>query len=154
MPTQNEKELGQKILEKLIEEVESAIRHHERTLEGLKQRLVEQLQRRDWLLLKKAEFAVDNREDDRSIADWVFKLLLERGEPMHVRDIVRELEANGIRSRGENGLMNTVMSALSRRNDLFTRIARGLYALTDEDSGQRRVNRKNRRSHKLELVNT
>lgn len=150
MQADDEQEMRRRIFEELIAEVEAAIRQHERTLEGLRQRIEAEFRRREWLLQKRAELTNDqHRESDRSVADWIVKALLEIDKPMHVREIVKTLESNGIQSKAENGLMNSVMSALSRRSDLFQRVERGHYALREQTGNNHSINRRHR---KLEPV--
>ena len=154
MTTQQEREFGDKILDKWLAEVEAAIHHYERTLEGLQQRLMAELERREWLLTKRAELEIDECQDHRSTANWISKVLLEHGKPMRVSEIVRTLESNDIPCTSENGLMNTVMSALSRRSDKFRRVDRGVYALADDDSSKVRAHGTRQTRRKLELVSS
>ena len=140
---QRELALRKQILKEMIGEVERAIHQFRRTQEGLQQRIEMEEHHRQSLVAKLESLAVQNRSDDEalSIADYVAKILYECGGPMHIREIVDALEQCGVTSEAQNGPLNSVMSALSRRSDLFRRIDRGQYALRES------VERKNRLAH-------
>lgn len=68
-----------------------------------------------------------------SIADWIYQLLLDGDREMQANEIIRELDLLGIAAQAES----SVLSALSRRSDLFERVARGRYRL----KGNRKADR-------------
>ncbi len=49
-----------------------------------------------------------------------------------VDELIRELGAKGVTSKGKSGLKGAVASVLSKRDDLFTWVSRGLYELKKE----------------------
>ena len=119
------------VLENMISEVDASIEQLRRTLEGLQQRIRDEERQRELLAEKHSEFAraAEPKEESTSIAEFVAKALMENGEPMRVKDIVRTLVENGITSSQGESPVNSVLSALSRRSDLFERVSRGCYVL-------------------------
>jgi hypothetical protein len=138
MQPQFEKEVRLKVLAELLDEVEAAIRQHRRTLEGLQQRIDLEIRQREMLIQKRNAVATE-RDSERTIAEYVAKVLYERGEPMQLREIVKTLEEYGVSSDAENGPLNSVMTALTRRRDLFRRVARGYYALKEASEERNRT---------------
>jgi hypothetical protein len=139
METCCEREIRQRILNEMIIDVEKSIQQFRRTLEGLQVRIETEERQRD-LLVQKRNALVHMLETEVSIADFVAKVLCERGEPMRVQEIVRALLENGITSSSGEAPVNSVLSAVSRRADLFVRVSRGLYTLRQDNSISRHHN--------------
>lgn len=70
-----------------------------------------------------------------SLVDQISALLREHGKSMRACDIARALQSRGVTTTSKNGLLPMVLSALSRRKQLFRKIKRGTYKLANsEDS--------------------
>ena len=151
MDTYCEIEIRQKILDELIADVESSIQQFRRTLEGLQQRIQAEERQRQLLQQKRNALHGGRVEESSSIADFVAKVLLERGEPMRVPEIVNALMENGIFSDTGSTRINSVLSALTRREDLFERVSRGQYVLKEQQV-KRRL--RGMSSSALELANS
>lgn len=65
----------------------------------------------------------------------VASVLRMKERPMRVTEIVQRLEELGVRSNSKKGILPNVVSALTRRDDLFEKKARGIYALRDAPGG-------------------
>ena len=59
----------------------------------------------------------------------IVQILLEKRLPMRATEIARELGELGVVTQSTKGLLPNVISALTRRKDLFRRIGRGTYEL-------------------------
>jgi hypothetical protein len=144
-------EIGQKILDELISDVEASIQQFRRTLEGLQERIQAEERQRELLQQKRDALHVRHIEDTSTVADFIAKVLLERGEPMRVPEIVNALVENGVYSDAGSARTNSVLSALTRRDDLFERVSRGQYAIK-EQLVRRRPHRMSLRT--MELANS
>lgn len=118
--------------------LETSTRRHqlERTLQGIQQKLELELHHLKLLEQKRNELVHARHSSpvfEISVADYIAKLLQERGIAMRPSEIVAALNDNGVKSSAESGLVSAVLSALSRRKDLFKRVERGLYCLTCEE---------------------
>lgn len=65
----------------------------------------------------------------KSIPDAAAEVLREHGEPMQIAAIANELERRGIRSQATKGMSSLVSAAISRRDDLFFKVKRGVIGL-------------------------
>lgn len=122
------------VLEELIQEVESSLRQCRRTLEGLQQRIAIEERQKKMLQEKRNALAHATRANEPELdfgttADIVAKVLFERGEPMRVREILQSLADFGLANGDHDRLRNNVISTLTRREDIFDRVSRGIYAL-------------------------
>lgn len=132
-------------IEVLITETKARLDQLEKTREGLQQRI--ELETHHLKLLKEKRNQIAHRNPDNalieaSIPDYIAKLLFEKGEPMRAIEIANALTECGIKTNAENGHISAVLSALSRRTDLFQRIERGLYTLKCEQKKTKRSNEK------------
>lgn len=80
---------------------------------------------------------------DLSIADRVVALIAERGEPLHYREIERELRARGYVTGGGRDPANTLLSRYFNDPRLF-RPRRGTYDLRENNTGARSVGTRKR----------
>lgn len=71
-----------------------------------------------------------------SMPEKIRGVLREARRPMRVVDITKRLEELGVKSTSSKGLMPSVVSSLLRREDLFVREGRGIYALKDGGNGK------------------
>jgi hypothetical protein len=134
-----ELEIRQQVLDEMIAEVEKSIQQFQRTVEGLQHRIAAERHHREMLERKRNAISRCEaaRDESSTIADYVAKVLHEHGEPMRVQEIVRALEQNGIKSGSGDAPLNSVLSAVNRRSDLFERVARGIYALKNMETAGR-----------------
>jgi len=68
-----------------------------------------------------------------SLAHQAAAVLRAAGKPLRARDISNQLERQGVTSKGKTSLLALVISAMRRREDLFKRVRRGVYALKEEE---------------------
>ncbi len=71
-----------------------------------------------------------------SLTEKIVNLLQERGQPMRAAEIRRVLEGRGVATTSKNGLLPMVLSSLSRRKDVFSKVARGEYALKEQEADE------------------
>lgn len=67
----------------------------------------------------------------KSIPQYIYDALQVKGKPMAAKDITRAVEQMGATTDSKRGLNPMVLSALARRPDLFNRVERGRYGLTE-----------------------
>lgn len=128
-----EVQVKRQLLTELIQEISNSIKQYERTVEGLRQRIEIEQHRRDYLVQKCSEISENTiADDDTTIASCIVRVLSAHGTAMHIHEIVRALMENGVSTKSENGPKNSVVSALSRRDDLFYKVQRGRYALRQQ----------------------
>ena len=66
-----------------------------------------------------------------TIPELAAALLKERDAEMRPKDIAEVLTARGVTSSSEKGLLPNVVSALNRRDDLFYKVKRGVFGLSE-----------------------
>ena len=76
---------------------------------------------------------VADEEDDAPVEQTVpevVKAILEKsGKAMRAKDVVLALQATGFTNTSKRGLLPSVLSALTRREDWFKKVKRGTYKL-------------------------
>lgn len=69
-----------------------------------------------------------------SMAAYLEKILKDANSPLQVSELVERLKQSGFKTEAKVGLQNLVPSSLNRRADVFIRIKRGVYGLTQRDN--------------------
>ena len=64
-----------------------------------------------------------------SLTDQIVGVLKDSGETMRASNIARELTKRGATTTAKGGMLPMVISSLSRRKNLFHKVARGQYKL-------------------------
>ena len=70
-----------------------------------------------------------------SLAEQIVSLLREKSKSMRPTDITSVLTKRGVTTTSKRGLLPMVISALRRRQDVFYRVRRGVYKLTEGGEG-------------------
>ena len=66
-----------------------------------------------------------------SLTDQIVTLMKDRGKTMRAADIAKELTARGATTTAKGGMLPMVLSSLSRRKNVFRKVARGQYRLAE-----------------------
>jgi len=74
-----------------------------------------------------------------SIVPHIRSILLAKGKPMKVAQLYKAIQKQGIPIKGKTEPKRLISSALTRRNDLFQRVGRGLYKLKIDKEVTREV---------------
>ena len=122
--------LKQAAYDEIIAETEASLQQLRRTCEGLKQRIeAEERQLQMFRVKRKMVAQVSESSREEGVAEQIAKLLFERREPMRAAEIMEALDAFVSSAELESKSLNSIVSALNRRSDLFEKVARGVYTL-------------------------
>ncbi len=123
-------------IDRLIAEAEQRIVELQEEIDA-DELLVEGLRAKRLRLAKQAgEVAIapetKQKGGNLSVPDRIALIMRQKRRPMPTAEIIEALAREGVTSSSAKGLLPNVLSALSRRKDLFVRTQRGIYALSED----------------------
>jgi len=74
---------------------------------------------------------------NKALPDAIRAVLEAAGKALRAQEIARRVQQGGYETSAKKGLLPNVLGALCRREDLFKRVRRGVYALKSAPTRQR-----------------